>query len=92
VTFRGLRASQITLTGGETYDGALVELLTSQLGTPAVIGEPLLGVDISAVDLGAARRATATEWALCSGLAFNGALDNTDLVEEDDDAKRRLSA
>ena len=92
VTFRGLRAKHITLTGGETYDRALVELLTSQLGTPAAIGEPLRGVDISAVDLGANRRATVTEWALCSGLAFNGAFEAADTAKENDDAKRRLSA
>jgi len=92
VTFRGVRAKEITLTGGETYDRALVELLTAQLGTPAAVGEPLRGVDISAVDLGANRRATVTEWALCSGLAFNGAFEPTDIAEENDDAQRRLSA
>ena len=92
VTFRGLRARQITLTGGETYDRALVDLLTTQLGASAAVGEPLRGVDISAVDLGANRRATATEWAVCAGLAFRGAFEDSDVEEESDDAKRRLSA
>ncbi len=92
VTFRGLRAKQITLTGGETYDQALVELLTTQLGSSAAVGEPLRGVDISAVDLGANRRATVTEWAVCAGLAFRGAFVAGDVDEEADDAERRLSA
>ena len=92
VTFRGLRSRRITLTGGETYDRALVDLLTGQLGTPAVVGEPLRGVDISGVDLGANRRGTATEWALCAGLAFRGAFDDEDVPQETDDAECRLSA
>ena len=93
VTFRGLRAKQITLTGGETYDQTLVDLLTTQLGASAAVGEPLRGVDISSVDLGANRRATVTEWAVCAGLAFRNAfLGSDDIDEESDDARRRLSA
>ena len=92
VTFRGLRPRHITLTGGETYDRALVDLLTGQLGTAAVVGEPLRGVDTSGVDLGANRRATATEWALCAGLAFRGTFTGELEPEETDDAACRLSA
>ena len=92
VTFRGLRPRQITLSGGETYDRTLVDLLTGQLGTPAAVGEPLRGVDISGVDLGANRRATVTEWALCAGLAFRDMMTESDLLEETDDAECRLSA
>ncbi len=92
VTFRGLRPQRITLSGGESYDRALVDLLTGQLGTAAVVGEPLRGVDISSVDLGSNRRATATEWALCAGLAFRNAFADDKNAEETDDAMRRLSA
>ena len=91
VTFRGLRTHQITLTGGEAYDRARVGLLNDQLGMPCKVGQPLKGVDTSGVDLGADRRVTATEWALCVGMAIRGGLLKDPAPEEDHD-QCRLSA
>ncbi len=70
VTFRGLRAQRVTVVGGEAYDGAVLQILSDHLGVPCTVGQPLRGVDTSEVDLGADRRGTLTEWAVCSGLAI----------------------
>ena len=100
VTFRGLRPDHITLTGGETYDHGLMELLVANLGTECVVGQPLRGVDVSKVDLGADRRATLTEWALCAGMGLRCVdLSKTSPIAADDatgregdNEQRRLSA
>lgn len=91
VTFRGLRPQEILLTGGEIYDGTLVSLLNDQLSVPCVVGQPLKDVDTSAADLGADRRATVTEWALCAGLAIRG-MNMQNNIQENNDEQRRLSA
>jgi type IV pilus assembly protein PilM len=91
VTFRGLRPKCVTLTGGEAYDRALVELLKANLGLPCEVGQPLKGMDTSGVDLGADRRGTTAEWAVCAGLAMRG-VDLRTMAQEGEDAQRRLSA
>ena len=75
----------------QAYDRALVQLLENHLGLPCVVGYPLRGIDTSAVDLGADRRAAVTEWALCAGLAIRGA-DLRAPAQEADHEPRRLSA
>ena len=70
VTFRGLRPKEVTLTGGQAYDSAMVRLLSEQLGVPCEVGQPLKGIDMSAVDLGGDRRGMFAEWGVCAGLAF----------------------
>jgi type IV pilus assembly protein PilM len=89
VTFRGLRPEQVTLTGGEAYDQAVVGLLSENLGLPCKPGHPLKGIDLSQVDLGD-RRGRLAEWAVCAGLAIR---DNDKVASlETDDEQRRLSA
>ncbi|MDY6913936.1 MAG: pilus assembly protein PilM [Planctomycetota bacterium] len=91
VTFRGLRPEQITATGGQAYDPAVVKLLAEHLNIPCVMGQPLKGIDVSGVDLGGDRRSMMAEWAVCAGLAMQNA--NVDYeVQEDEDGESRLSA
>ncbi|NLW86560.1 MAG: pilus assembly protein PilM [Planctomycetes bacterium] len=91
VTFRGLRPTNVLLTGGESYDRAVVELLGEHLGVPCVVAQPFKGIDVASVDFGADRRATLSEWTLCLGLA--GRFKNlSDPVQENGDATHRLSA
>jgi len=70
VTFRGLRAREVTLTGGQAYDAEMVKMLGEQLGVPCEVGRPLKGIDLSAVDLGSDRRTMLAEWGVCTGLAL----------------------
>ena len=91
VTFRGLRPEKVTLTGGEAYDPALVELLREHLDAEILVGRPLQGLDVSNVDLGADRRGVLTEWAVCAGLAARGQRARKEL-EEAEHEQRRLSA
>ena len=91
VTFRGLRPRHVMLTGGEVYDASLVRLLGEQLGLECVVGHPLKGIDVSAVDLGGDRRGMLAEWATCTGLAIRD-VDFTTSVREVEDAGHRLSA
>jgi len=91
VTFRGLRPKEITLTGGQAYDSAMVQLLEDQLGLPCEVGQPLHGVDTSGVDLGGDRRGMLAEWSVCAGLAFR-AKECERTSRKDDHERNRLSA
>ena len=91
VTFRGLRPQRVMLTGGEVYDASLVRLLGEQLGLECVVGHPLKGIDVSAVDLGGDRRGMLAEWATCTGLAIRD-VDFTTGAREVEHAEHRLSA
>lgn len=91
VTFRGLHPQCVTLSGGEVYDTLLVRLLGEQLTPRCVVGHPLKGIDISAVDLNWDRRGMLAEWAMCTGLAMRDVdFDRTE--REVEHAERRLSA
>ena len=70
VTFRGLRADEVTLGGGEVYDPAVIELLSENLGVECSPVHPLRGIDVSQVSLGMGRRTPLCEWATCMGLAL----------------------
>lgn len=91
VTFRGLRADRVTLTGGEAYDPAVQELLTEQLKVECAVGQPLKGIDVSDVDLGGDRRRMTAEWAVCAGLALRDVKVQQD-EQEDGTREHRLSA
>jgi len=91
VTFRGLRAERIILTGGQAYDPSVVKLLSEQLGIECVIGQPLQGISLSGVTFGGNRRGMLSEWTICAGLSvrFLGDGDQRDDAEHE---QRRLSA
>ena len=90
VTFRGLRPSEVLLTGGEAHDPAVVKLLSESLECKCVVGEPLGGVEISGVDLGEDRRSVLTEWSVATGLALRDlTLSN---VRKTGDDRNRISA
>ena len=72
VTFRGLRAGELTVTGQEASDDVLVGLLGDHLSIPCKVGQPLDGIDTSGVDLGCGRKYDTNEWAVCTGLALHG--------------------
>lgn len=72
VTFRGLRANRITLTGGEAYDQHLGRSLTEYLDCECVIGQPLYGIDVGGVEMNSDRRGELTEWSVATGLALRG--------------------
>jgi type IV pilus assembly protein PilM len=84
VTFRGLRASKITLAGGEANDPTVREVLANHLSLEIRLGNPLKGVDLSAVDLGDDRRTTLADWSVCAGLATFGLFDREALLAAED--------
>lgn len=91
VTFRGSKPDGVTLVGGESYDPNVVRLLQESLGVPCEPGNPLRGVELSRVDLGANRRGRLSEWALATGLALRN-LPLSNRVREAGDEADRLSA
>ncbi len=91
VTFRGLRAREVVVTGGQAYDRSIVKLLGEQLGIECVVAHPLRGVDVSRVPFGGNRRGMLSEWALCAGLAMRD-IDPAETIPETDHGPRRLSA
>jgi len=91
VTFRGLRPDRLVLTGGESHDPALMEILSRNLGVECVVGEPLRGVDLTGMAEAAAGRERLAGWAVCAGLAMRD-IDFENAGEEGRHVERRLSA
>ena len=91
VTFRGLRPDKIVVTGGEAYDPAVVKLLNEHMHVECSVGQPLRGIDVSTVDLGADRRASLAEWTTCTGLAIRD-IDFQGGINEVEHGEHRLSA
>jgi len=90
VTFRGIRPDRITVTGGQAYDPALIELLQKNLNMECVVGHPLRNIDVSSVDLSGDRRGMLCEWAVCTGLAIRDVQFQT--LREAEHGENRLSA
>lgn len=91
VTFRGLRPEKIMLTGGEAYDPSVLKLLNEHMHIECLVGQPLRGMDVSAVDLGGDRRASLVEWSTCAGLAMRN-IDFAGGIKEVEHGEHRLSA
>jgi type IV pilus assembly protein PilM len=77
VTFRGGRASGVTLLGGQAYDPCLRDQMSEATNLACTCGRPLQGVDLSRVDLGTDMRGPMSEWAVAAGLALRGLFDAT---------------
>lgn len=70
VTFRGIRADEVTVIGGEAYSTDLLRMLSDQVNLPFKQGRPLRNLT-SEVDMGGAdRRSGQPEWATAMGLAL----------------------
>jgi len=91
VTFRGLRPEKIMVTGGEAYDPSVLKLLNEHMHIECLVGQPLRGMDVSAVDLGGDRRASLVEWTTCAGLAMRN-IDFAGGIKEVEHGEHRLSA
>jgi type IV pilus assembly protein PilM len=91
VTFRGLRMDDITITGGQANDKALVEVFAEHVGGRCEVGRPLQGIDVSSSGLQAERRGALSEWSVCTGLAVRG-LELSETAREHAHAQHRLSA
>ena len=91
VTFRGLRADHVTLSGGEAYDPAVAEILKEHLKLECRLAQPLRGIDCSSGNFGSDRRGMLTEWSVCAGLAMRY-LDPKESPQEADRGEHRLSA
>jgi len=69
VTFRGHRPTKVRLTGGESCDNMLQNVLNASLTIPVEIGRPLYSVDTSRMKP-ADRRGTMCQWLLAFGLSL----------------------
>ena len=72
VTFRGLRPSRITLSGGEAYNRQLAQSLGRYLDCECAAGEPLCGIDHGGVEISGGRSGELSEWSVAAGLALRG--------------------
>lgn len=90
VTFRGLRPQVVSLTGGETYDPAVIEILKEQLGIDCVVAKVLQGVDLGSSQLAQGRLTSRSEWALAIGMALRDS--SLFEVRKEKRHERRLSA
>jgi len=70
VTFRGQRPSQVMLTGGESHDPTVLDVMGEQLEAQVSIADPLDGIDLSSNQVAIERRGNRTEWAVATGLAL----------------------
>jgi type IV pilus assembly protein PilM len=76
VTFRGKRVERAFLTGGEAYEGTLLNILAQRLAVEIEVAQPLKGFDLSAkgmhINLDGDRRGLLCEWAVAVGLSLKG--------------------
>jgi len=76
VTFRGKRIERVYMTGGEAYEGILVNVFRRQLPVDVEVGQPLKGFDLSAegatINFDSDRRGLLCEWAVAVGLGLKG--------------------
>jgi type IV pilus assembly protein PilM len=76
VTFRGTRIERVYLTGGEAYEGILVNVMRRQLPVDVEVGQPLKGFDLSAegarINFDSDKRGLLCEWAVAVGLGLKG--------------------
>mgnify|MGYP001155026322 CR=1 FL=1 len=74
VTFRGMRLEKAVFTGGEAYEGILMNVLKRQLPVEVELARPLKGFDLSNVgadmDSWNDRRGVMCEWAVAAGLGL----------------------
>lgn len=90
VTFRGLRPEQVTVTGGQAYDSALVQQLSELVGVECQVGQPLRGLDVTRMEQCSDGQESLAEWAVCAGLAMRSAPGEAGKGELDE--QHRLSA
>ncbi len=72
VTFRGKRVERAIITGGEAYEGILLDVMRQQLGVEIEIGQPLRGFDVADVEFDGLKRGLLCEWAVAVGLGLKG--------------------
>jgi len=76
VTFRGKRIGKAIVSGGEAYEGILMNVLRRHLAVQVEIAEPLRGFDLSAgggrLNFDSDRRGLLCEWAVAVGLGLKG--------------------
>ena len=79
VTFRGRRVQRVFLSGGESYEDILLDILSkrfSSMGVEIEISQPMRGFDLSknkvGINLDSDRRGSLCEWTIAVGLGLNG--------------------
>jgi len=79
VTFRGRRVERVFLSGGESYEDILLDILRkrfSSMGIEIEISQPMRGFDLSkdrvGINLGGDRRGSLCEWTIAVGLGLKG--------------------
>jgi type IV pilus assembly protein PilM len=82
VAFRGNRVERAVFTGGEAYEGILLNILRQELAVEIEVAQPLKGFDMVNVDLDSDRRGLLCEWAVAVGLSLKGW--NTDHIVADE--------
>ncbi len=76
VTFRGRRVERAVFSGGEAYEGILINVLKRQLTVEIEMAQPLRGFDLSSektnINFDNDRRGLLCEWAIAVGLSLKG--------------------
>lgn len=70
VTFRGSKASQCQIVGGDAREPKLVELMKDATHLPTSIGKPLQGIEIAGAGSLANRRDEHAGWSVATGLSL----------------------
>jgi type IV pilus assembly protein PilM len=71
VTFRGKLVERAVFSGGEAYEGILLNVLRRHLPAKIEVAQPLKGLDVTNVDFDNNGRLLC-EWAVAVGLSLNG--------------------
>jgi len=72
VTFRGKRVERAILSGGEAYEGILLNVLKRRLTVEIELARPLRDFDMTGVHFDSDDRGLLCEWAVAVGLSLKG--------------------
>jgi type IV pilus assembly protein PilM len=76
VTFRGKRVEKVVFSGGEAYEGILVDVLKQQLRIEIEIAQPMKGFDLPSkmmnLNFDGDKQSLLSEWAVAVGLSLKG--------------------
>ena len=72
VTFRGRRANNVFLSGGEAYETVLLDVLRRQLDVGVEVAQPLRSFDQLNAKFNSRRQDLLCEWAVAVGLSLKG--------------------
>ncbi len=82
VTFRGKHVEKAYISGGESHERILLNVLNRELPVEIEPAQPMRSFDISKVNFDFSRRSLLSEWAVVVGLSLKGLADGSVIMDK----------